>query len=103
MQSKTQIFRRRSQLELDISILQVLSAHRSLKLTHIMYKSNINAKVLKKKLITLEEKDLIVVHKLHKENLKRSACRERKFYGLTPKGLEVLRSYLCVSNTLGCD
>ena len=94
---------KRSSLEMDVAVLQALSASKPLKLTHIMYKANINAKVLKKKLITLEEKDLIVVHKLHKENLKRSACRERKFYGLTPKGLAVLRSYLCVSNTLGCD
>ena len=42
---------RRSSLEMDVAILQALSASKPLKMTHIMYKANLNANVLKKKLI----------------------------------------------------
>ena len=60
---------------MDIAVLQALSASKPLKLTHIMYKANLNANVLKKKLIVLEAKGLIKSHKVHKEHLK--AARQR--------------------------
>ena len=91
---------KRSSLEMDIAVLQALSGSKLLKLTHIMYKANVNAKVLKAKLIVLESKGLIKSHKLHKEHLKGPA-RERKFYGLTSEGRGVLHSYRSVYNTLG--
>ena len=50
---------KRSSLEMDIAVLQALSGSKSLKLTHIMYKANLNATVLKAKLIVLEAKGLI--------------------------------------------
>ncbi len=100
IQSNANVLRRRSTIEMDIAILQALSGSKTLKLTHIMYKANLNAIVLKKKLIVLEARGLIKLHKLHKEHLKQPG-RERTFYGATSKGLEVLRSYLSVYNALG--
>jgi predicted transcriptional regulator len=90
---------KRSSLEMDIAILQVLSTSKLLKLTHIMYKANLNASILKEKLIALEAKGLIVSHKVHKDHLTHPG-RERMFYGLTPAGLDVLHSYLSAYNVL---
>ena len=91
---------KRSSIEMDIAVLQALSRSKLLKLTHIMYRANLNAKVLKEKLIALEAKGLIESHKVHKEHLN-SPGRERIFYGLTSKGQDVLHSYLSVYNELG--
>ncbi len=99
-QSNAQVMNRRSTTEMDIAILQALSGSKLLKLTHIMYKANLNANVLKKKLIVLEAKGLIKSSKVHKERLKGPA-RERTFYGLTSEGRGVLHSYRSVYNTLG--
>jgi predicted transcriptional regulator len=85
---------------MDVAILQALSGSKLLKLTHIMYKANLNANVLKEKLIVLEARGLIKSHKVHKQHLK-APGRERTFYGLTSKGLEVLHNYLSVYNALG--
>jgi len=92
---------KRSSVEMDIAVLQALSSSKLLKLTHIMYKANVNAKVLKKKLIVLEAKSLIKSQKLHKEHLKQPG-KERMFYAVTSKGLEVLHTYLSAYNALGC-
>ena len=91
---------KRSSMEMDVAVLQGLSSSKLLKLTHIMYRANVNANVLKKKLVVLEAKGLIVSQKVHKMHLK-SPGRERTFYGLTSKGLDVLRSYRSVYNELG--
>ena len=61
---------KRSSLEMDIAVLQALSASKPLKLTHIMYKANLNGKVLKAKLIFLEAKGLIKSHEVHRERIK---------------------------------
>jgi predicted transcriptional regulator len=92
---------KRSSLEMDIAVLQALSGSKLLKLTHIMYKANVNAKVLKAKLIVLEAKGLIKSHKLHKEHLSHSG-KDRMFYAVTSQGLGVLQSYRSVYNVLGC-
>ena len=94
------VMKRRSSIEMDISILQALSGSKFLKLAHIMHKSNLNATTLKEKLILLQAKDLVESHKVHREHLK-SPGKERMFYRLTVKGLEVLQSYLSVYNALG--
>jgi predicted transcriptional regulator len=98
-QSNTEVLRRRSTIELDIAILQALSGSKLLKMTHIMYKANLNANILKKKLIVLEAKGLIKSHKMRKEHLKQPG-RDRMFYALTSKGLGVLHSYLSVYDAL---
>ena len=92
-QSNAQVMRRRSTIEMDIAILQALSGSKLLKMTHIMYKAKLNATVLKEKLIVLEARGLIVSHKVHKMHLK-APGRERIFYAVTSKGLEVLHTYL---------
>ena len=92
---------KRSSLEMDIAVLQALSSSKLLKLTHIMYKANVNAKVLKAKLIVLEAKGLIKSHKLHKEHLSHPG-KDRMFYAVTSQGLGVLQSYRSVYNVLGC-
>ena len=91
---------KRSSIEMDIAVLQALSRSKLMKLTHIMYKANVNASILKEKLIALEEKGLIESHKLHKEHLTHQG-KDRIFYGLTSKGLDVLHSYLSVYNAVG--
>ena len=91
---------KRSSVEMDVAVLQALSGSKLLKLTHIMYRANVNARVLKKKLGVLEAKGLIVSHKVRKERIK-SPGRERMFYALTSRGLDVLHRYLSVYNTLG--
>ena len=53
-QLNAKVLRRRSSIEMDIAVLQVLSGSKLLKLTHIMYKTNMNASILKQKLIALE-------------------------------------------------
>ena len=92
---------KRSSLEMDIAVLQALSSSKLLKLTHIMYKAYVNAKVLKAKLIVLESKGLIKSHKLHKEHLSHPG-KDRMFYAVTSQGLGVLQSYRSVYNVLGC-
>ncbi len=91
---------KRSSLEMDIAILQALSASKPLKMTHVMNKANLNCNVLKAKLIVLEAKGLINSHKVNKEHIKAPA-RGRTFYGLTSEGLAVLRSYLSIYSVLG--
>jgi predicted transcriptional regulator len=94
------VIRRRSTVEMDIAILQALSGSTLLKMTHIMYKANLNASVLKEKLVVLEARGLIRSHKLHKDHIKHSG-KDRMFYGATSKGLEVLHSYLSAYSALG--
>ena len=50
---------RRSKLEIYIDILRVLAHHGPLKLTHIMYKSNVNCTVLKEFLDSLSQQNLV--------------------------------------------
>ena len=93
--------RRRSNLEMDFAILNTLSNHKLLRKTHIMYRSNVNANILNGKLVALEARGLIESHKIHKRSLKQTG-REPMLYGLTAKGLEVLRRYLSAYDALGC-
>ena len=75
---------RRSKLEIYIDVLKVLALKGQLKLTHIMYKSNVNCKVLK------EQLDFLIKNKLVEERMLR---KERVVYGITPKGIQVLKYF----------
>jgi predicted transcriptional regulator len=75
---------RRSKLEVYIDILDVLATKGHLKLTHIMYKSNVNCKVLK------EQLEFLVKNRLVEE---RALGKERTVYGITPKGTQILRAF----------
>jgi len=75
---------RRSKLEMYIDILKVLSQRGPLKLTHIMYKANVNCSVLKEYL------DFLILQNLVEE---RTAGKKRVVYAVTQKGITVLKYF----------
>jgi predicted transcriptional regulator len=72
---------RRAKLEIQIDILKVLARHGPLKLTHIMYKANVNCNVLRQYLDFLIQQNLV-----EEQNLGKDAI----FYVTTGRGLRVL-------------
>jgi len=67
-----------------LDILDVLAFKGPLKLTHIMYKSNVNCNVLKSQL------DFLVKSCLVEERILR---KERVVYAITPKGMSTLKAF----------
>jgi predicted transcriptional regulator len=67
-----------------VDILQVLALKGQLKLTHIMYKSNVNCKVLKSQL------DFLMKNGLVEERILR---REKVVYAITQKGISTLKAF----------
>ena len=72
---------RRSKMEMHLDILKILAQKGPLKLTHIMYKSNVNCSVLKEYLDFLIKQELIEEKTLRKERIA---------YAVTQRGLAVL-------------
>ncbi|HDI06758.1 MAG TPA: hypothetical protein ENF76_00120 [Candidatus Bathyarchaeota archaeon] len=75
---------RRSKLEMYIDILKVLAQRGPLKLTHIMYKANVNCSVLKEYLQFLMEHDLVE---------ERTVGKKRVVYAITQRGITVLKYF----------
>jgi len=75
---------RRSKLEMYIDILKVLARHGPLKLTHIMYKANVNCSVLKQYL------DFLIKQNLVEE---RTLAKKRIVYAITERGITVLKYF----------
>jgi len=75
---------RRSKLEMYVDILSVLAHRGPLKLTHIMYKANVNCSVLSEYLVFLMEKGLVEERILRKS---------RKVYAITQRGVTVLKYF----------
>jgi len=75
---------RRSKMEIHLDVLRTLAQKGPLKLTHIMYKSNVNCCVLKEYLDFLIQNDL-VEEKIIK--------KERIVYKVTEKALSVLKYF----------
>jgi predicted transcriptional regulator len=75
---------RRSKLEMYVDILKVLGQKGPLKLTHIMYKANVNCKVLKEYLDFLLKQGLIE---------ERVAGKSRIVYANTQRGIMVLKYF----------
>jgi predicted transcriptional regulator len=75
---------RRSKLEVYIDILEVLALRGPLKLTHIMYKSNVNCSVLKDQL------EFLIKNTLVEERILR---KEKVVYAVTSRGLQILKSF----------
>jgi predicted transcriptional regulator len=75
---------RRSKLEMYIDILKVLAHRGPLKLTHIMYKANINCEVLKEYLDFLLKQNLIE---------ERIVSKNRIIYAVTQRGITVLKCF----------
>ncbi|HML02844.1 MAG TPA: winged helix-turn-helix domain-containing protein [Candidatus Bathyarchaeia archaeon] len=75
---------RRSKLETYLGILGVLRHNRELKLTHIMYETNVNCCVLKKYLGFLMKQGLVE---------ERTVGRQRMVYSITQRGITVLKYF----------
>ena len=75
---------RRGKLEMFIDILKALARHGPLKLTHIMYRANVNCSVLKEYLDYLMREKLIEEKKVGKK---------RVVYAITERGITVLKYF----------
>ncbi len=67
-----------------VDILQVLSHRGPLKLTHVMYKANVNCKVLKEYL------DFLIAQNLIEE---RPVGKNRTVFAITQRGVTVLKYF----------
>jgi predicted transcriptional regulator len=85
----------RSKLEMQVDVLRVLARHGPLKLTHIMYKANVNCTVLKQYLDFLTQHNLVEEQTLHKKRNK-----TRVVYTITERGRTVLEYFRELNNAL---
>lgn len=79
---------RRSKLEMQIDILKVLARRGPLKLTHVMYKANVNCSVLKQYMSFLIRQKLV-----EEQPVGKKSGRTRVVYAITEKGRSVLRYF----------
>jgi len=86
---------RRSKLEMYIDILKVLAHHGPLKLTHIMYKANVNCGVLKQALDFLVRQNLIEEQSLYSRKDKTKVV-----YAITDRGITVLKYFRELNSAL---
>lgn len=82
---------RRSKLETYVDILKVLAQKGPLKLTHVMYKANVNCKVLKEYLDFLMKQGLIEERTMRKASI---------VYAVTQRGITVLKYFHEVKQVL---
>ena len=75
---------RRSKLEMFVDILTVLALRGPLKLTHVMYKANVNCCILREYLQFLIEKGLVA---------EKSVGKRRVVYAITQKGIVILKQF----------
>jgi predicted transcriptional regulator len=75
---------RRSKLELHVDILNVLAQKGPLKLTHIMYKANVNCRILNEYMDFLIKQGLVE---------KRIIEKERIVFSVTQRGRTVLKYF----------
>jgi len=86
---------RRSRLEMHVDILKALARHGPLKLTHIMYKANINCSILKQYLDFLIQQNLVEEETLHNRRHK-----TRVVYAITQRGRTVLKYFRELNSAL---
>jgi len=75
---------RRSKLEMYVDILKVLAHRGPLKLTHVMYKANVNCSVLKEYL------DFLIKQNLVEEQI---VGKSRVVFTCTQRGITVLKYF----------
>ncbi len=75
---------RRSKLEMYVDILRVLAQQGPSKRTHIMYRANVNCKVLKENLGFLIKQGLVE---------EKAVGKGRVVYANTPRGMTVLKYF----------
>jgi predicted transcriptional regulator len=86
---------RRSKMEMYIDILKVMVHNGPMKLTHVMYKANVNCSVLKENLDFLIEQNLIEEQVTVK---RRNQTKIR--YAITEKGRTVIKYFNEVDKAL---
>jgi len=74
----------RSKLEIHIDILRALAEHGPLKLTHVMYKVNINGSTLKDYLEFLIKQGLVE---------EKTSGKKRSVYAVTQRGRIVIKAF----------
>lgn len=85
---------RRSKLEIYVDILKVLAKNGPLKLTHIMYKTNVNCTVLKQFLDSLSKQSLIEEQAFHRKK------QQKIVYAITERGRTALKHFREISLNL---
>jgi predicted transcriptional regulator len=86
---------RRSKMEMYIDILKVLAQNGPLKLTHVMYKANVNCSVLKENL------DFLIQQSLIEEQITVKKRNKTKIlYAITEKGRTVIKYFNEVNRAL---
>ncbi|MGA2682646.1 MAG: winged helix-turn-helix domain-containing protein [Candidatus Bathyarchaeia archaeon] len=75
---------RRSKIEMYLDILKILAHRGPLKLTHVMYKANVNCKMLKEYL------DFLIKQGLVEEKILK---RQKIVYSITQRGVTVLKQF----------
>ena len=86
---------RRSKMEMYVDILKVLAKNGPLKLTHIMYKANVNCSVLKQNL------DFLIQQNLIEEQIRRKKRNKTKVrYAITEQGKTVIKYFNEVNRAL---
>ena len=78
---------RRSKLEINIDIIRALARHGPLKLTHIMYKANVNCSILKQFINSLTKQNLI------EETVTQKRKTQKTTYSVTERGRTVLKHF----------
>jgi len=86
---------RRSKLETYVDILKVLARNGPLKLTHIMYKANVNCSVLKQYLDFLMQQNLV-----EEQISQMKRHKTRVIYAITERGKTVLKYFREVNRAL---
>lgn len=86
---------RRSKLETYVDILKVLARNGPLKLTHVMYKANVNCSVLKQSLQFLAQQNLVEEQTLQKRKT------TKVVYAITERGRSVLKYFMELNRALG--
>ena len=86
---------RRSKMEMYIDILKVMVQNGPLKLTHVMYKANVNCSVLKQNL------DFMIAQNLIEEQVTVKRRNKTKIrYAITEKGRTVIKYFNEVDRAL---
>ena len=75
---------RRGHLEIYIEIISVLAQEGPLKLTHLMYRANLNCSELKKDLVFLVKQGLVE---------ERTIGRAKTVFAITQRGVNVLKYF----------
>ena len=82
---------RRSKLEMYVAILTVLARRGPLKLTHVLYKANVNCSVLKEYLEFLMKQGIVE---------ERTIGKRRVVFAVTQRGITVLKYFKEIKQVL---